>query len=127
MEAVKRAFQAIGRQSYEELRALLADDVVFSGPLQPETRGADEMIAGLKKWDEAGVRTTVECVEAPRCQSAGRGPAGRHAREAEATDYPLDLTPGPSLLDGQLPCLDAGAGRGLSRPPPVFPRLSDQR
>lgn len=63
MEAVKRAFQAMGRQSYEELRALLADDVVFSGPLQPETRGADEMIAGLKKWDEAGVRTTVESVE----------------------------------------------------------------
>ena len=108
MEAVKRAFQAIGRQSYEDSGHCLADDVVFSGSLQLETRGADEIIAGLKKWDEAGVRTTVECVAAPRCQSAGRGPAGRHAREAEATDYPLDLTPGPLFLTASSLALTRG-------------------
>lgn len=50
----KQGFDATMRRDYDALRPLLTEDVVWSGPLQPETHGADELITSMKQQDQLG-------------------------------------------------------------------------
>lgn len=53
----KRGFEAAMRSDYDMLRPLLTEDVSFSGPLQPEVRGVDAVIASMQKSDQLGIVT----------------------------------------------------------------------
>lgn len=49
---VKRGFEAAMKGDYEALRPLLAEDVSYAGPYQPELHGIDEVIAGMQQWGQ---------------------------------------------------------------------------
>lgn len=51
---VKQGFEAAMRGDYDTLRPLLNEDVISSGPLQPETHGADELITLMKQQNQLG-------------------------------------------------------------------------
>lgn len=51
---VKRGFEAAMRGDYNTLRPLLNEDVISSGPFQPETHGIDELITLMKQQDQLG-------------------------------------------------------------------------
>ncbi len=57
---VTRGVEAGLRGDYDALRAVLTDDVVYSGPFQPEMHGADDVIAGMKQFDQLGFRWEQE-------------------------------------------------------------------
>lgn len=51
----KRGFEAAIRGDYDTLRPLLTEDVIWSGPLQPDTQGADEVITSMRQQDQLGL------------------------------------------------------------------------
>lgn len=50
----KRGFEAAMKGDYDALRPLLAEDISFSGPFQPELHGIDAVIAYMKQTDQLG-------------------------------------------------------------------------
>lgn len=49
---VKRGYEAAMKGEYESLRPLMTDDVSYSGPYQPEMHGIEEVIEGMKQWNQ---------------------------------------------------------------------------
>ncbi len=51
---VKKGFEAAMKGDYDTLRPLLDEDIITSGPMQPETHGADELITLMKQQNQLG-------------------------------------------------------------------------
>ncbi len=51
---VKRGLEAGMKGDYDTLRTMLTEDISYSGPYIPDMHGVDEVIAGMKQWDQLG-------------------------------------------------------------------------
>ncbi len=52
---VKQGFEAAMKGDYDTLRPLLNEDIITSGPMQPETHGIDELITLMKQQAQLGL------------------------------------------------------------------------